>query len=256
MRPSSLAPLALSLAVTALAPASAWADEVADQANRLAALRAEVEALADQLDEQKEDARNRLKSVEAQQVDLEVQVRRQELRIERLVAEEEAQRATLAAAGEGDGGLRPVVEDGLGQMRSSIQAGLPFKQEDRLKAVDDLSSRLADGSLTVEQVAARLWALAEDERRLGRENALDRQVIALDGDEVLVEVARVGRLGLYFRAPDGSVGQARASSAGWTWQRLNEPAQQEQVAALFDGLTRGIRVGVYELPALVSEVRR
>ena len=103
--------------------------------------------------------------------------------------------------------------------------------------------------------AARVWAFAEDERRLSRENVLDRQVISLDGEEVLVDVARLGMVAMYWRAPDGRVGQSRRSESGWTQQRL-ESAQAEQVEVLFDSLANGIRSGVFELPGLLAEVEK
>jgi hypothetical protein len=77
--------LALAMTVPALA------SDIETQAEQLASLRSEVEALSSQLELDKEDLRGRLRAVEAQTVDLEVQIRREELRLERLLAEEESQ---------------------------------------------------------------------------------------------------------------------------------------------------------------------
>ena len=232
----------------------ATAGDVAAQAERLAALRADVEALSSELELEKDDLRSRLRAIEAQKVDLEVQIRREEMRLERLIAEEEGQKALLEDAQTADT-LTPVVRDGIATFRSAVEAGLPYQPDARLDALTELESKLDEGSLTTEQVAARLWAFAEDERRLSRENTLDRQVITLDEGEVLVDVARLGMIAMYYRTPEGAYGQAVREGSGWGWSALEDPAEVEQLAALYDALTRGIHVGWFSLPSPLQGVQ-
>ena len=248
-----LAPLrTTALLCLALGVGTAQAADTQQQAERLAALRAEVEALSSQLQADKDDARGRLRAIEAQKVELEVQVRRQELRLERLVAEESEERAAIAAEGTASPALREAVRAGLDRIEAEVAASIPFQREQRLAALDALRGKLAADTLTPEQAAARLWAFAEDERRLTRENALSRQVITLDGEEVLVDVARVGMVALYWRAPDGSVGQARGGGDAWTWERV-DGADADAVEALFDAMEKGIHAGEFTLPGLLEE---
>jgi len=240
-------------ALLAAAP-PALADDIDAQAARLAALRADVETLSSDLELEKEDLRGRLRAIEAQNVDLEVQIRREELRLERLLAEEQKQQALLDDAQGGDD-LTPVVREGLDAFRASVRAGLPFKVEDRLASLDALDAKLTDRSLSAEQASARLWAFAEDERRLSRENALGRQVISLGGEELLVDTARLGMVALYYRTPEGAFGQAVPVGDGWTWQPLTGAAEAEQVSALFDALAKGVRVGFFTLPTPLAGAR-
>ena len=86
-----LHPVSLALLLS-LAASTAHASSVQEQAEELAQLRAEVEGLSEQLSAGKDDARGKLRAIEAQKVELEVQVRRQELRLERLLDEEQRQR--------------------------------------------------------------------------------------------------------------------------------------------------------------------
>jgi hypothetical protein len=239
--------LLLLLLAASLLCAPASAGDIDAQAERLAALRGEVETISAELELDKADLRSRLRAVEAQTVDLEVQIRREELRLERLLTEEEKQRSLLdEAAGTED--LTPTVTAGITQLRGVVTSGLPFKVDDRLQSLSELEVKLREQTMSAEQAAARLWAFAEDERRLSRENALDRQVISLGGEEMLVDVARVGMIAMYYRRPDGGYGQAVPGDDGWRWAELTASADIAEVTALFDALSQGIRVGTFTLP--------
>lgn len=240
--------LALAMAVPALA------SDIETQAEQLASLRSEVEALSSQLELDKEDLRGRLRAVEAQTVDLEVQIRREELRLERLLAEEESQQALLDEA-QGPDDLTPVVRSGIAQFREHVRAGLPFAVSDRISSLDELESKLSEETMSAQQAAARLWAFAEDERRLTRENTLARQVISLSGEETLVDVARVGMIAMYYRTPEGTYGQAVPDGDGWTWAPLTHTEDAAQAADLFDALSQGIRVGEFTLPNPLAGAR-
>lgn len=250
LRPLSLLLAALLVPLSAAAQSS----DIEAQAERLAALRSEVESLSSELELEKEDLRGRLRAVEAQNVDLEVQIRREELRLERLLAEEEKQRTLLDEA-QGPDDLSPVVRAGIAQFRSHVEAGLPFKVEERLKSLSELERKVADQEMSPEQASARLWAFAEDERRLTRENALGRQVIPLGGEDTLVDTARVGMIAMYYRTPEGTYGQAVPSGDGWSWQAITGTVEAEQVATLFDALSQGVRVGTFTLPNLLAGAR-
>lgn len=247
---AAAAGLTLAFSADALA-----ADDYQAQAEQLASLRAEVETLSSELSADKDEARARQRAIEAQKVELEVQLRRQELRLERLVAEEAAQRAAIQGGGEASPAVRAVVLQGIATFEGEVRAGLPFQSEARLRALDELRGKLSTDTLSPEQAAARLWAFAEDERRLSRENALARQVIEWRGEEVLVDVARIGMAALYWQAPDGAVGVARREGAGWQWLELTGD-DAEAVGDLFTALEKGIHTGWFNLPALTAEVSR
>ena len=102
--------------------------------------------------------------------------------------------------------------------------------------------------MTPESAAARLWAFVEDELRLSRENALDRQVIPLPEGEVLAEVARLGMVALYFRTDGGLTGAAVPRDGGYAWEVITDRDDQKAVAALFEKLRHGVRTGAFTLP--------
>ncbi|MDP2309461.1 MAG: DUF3450 family protein [Pseudomonadota bacterium] len=228
---------------------SAWAEAPADsRAEALARLRREVETLSTELGEEKEDARGRLRAIEAQKVEIEVQIRREELRLAQVAGEAEARRAELTSHATRGADLALAVQAAIARMRAVVAAGLPFHLPDRLAEMDTLSSQLATASLTPEAAAARLWAFTEDELRLARENGLDRQVVSVDGAEVLADVARLGMVALYFRTEGGVVGMVTRGGGGWQWTRLEDREDEKAVGVLFDKLKHGVRTGAFTLP--------
>lgn len=236
-----------------LVPVAAAAD-LDQMAENLAGLRREVEVLSTELGLQKEDLRGRLRAMDAQKADLQVQVRQQELRMEQLdqaVEREKALRAEVVAEGQA---LTPAVQAGIGEIRTAVAASLPFRLQERLDELDDIEAGLLDQTLTPREAAQRLWSFSEDELRLTRENALDRQVIELDGQEQLVDVARLGMVAIYYRTDDGQVGWAERTDTGWVWQPAPDSAASLQVLELFDALEKQIRVGYFVLPDALGEV--
>jgi len=145
---------------------------------------------------------------------------------------------------------------GLAEVRSAVEGGLPFRVAERVAALDELRAAVERGEIPATKALGRLWAFVEDELRLARENAVDRQTVALGGVEVLAEVARLGMAALLFRAPDGRVGFAARDGAGWTWRVVDDEADAASVTAVLDSLKKGIRTGAFELPWAFAEVSR
>lgn len=242
------ATLALLLAVGSFSLPAA-ASDLETRAARVAQLRAEVETLNTDVGLEKEALTADLRAVAGQKAELEAAVRRQELRLERLLGDEQAAlREVEKQARDAGDDLEPIIREAIGGFRTHVEAGLPFQSTGRLEALDALEAHLNAHTLPTEQVAARVWAFAEDERHLTRENAIGRQVATIDGGEVLVDVARVGMVAMYFRTPDGQVGQVQRADDGWDWSVLTNEGHKVQINGLFDALEKGIRTGWFELP--------
>jgi hypothetical protein len=235
------------LLTTLLTAGSALADD-GGRAERLAELRSEVEALQHEVSMDKADMRTRLQALEAARTELELQVRQEELELQQLRLEIEKERALAAEAGADHQVLVPAVKAGLDRIRPVIEGGLPYRVPERLEAVREIEVALEGGTLPPHKAANRLWSLYEDELRLGRENALDRQTITLGGQQVLVDVARLGMVALFFRTSAGATGWAERAGSGWTWRTADARADRQQILALFDALEKQMRVGWFEIP--------
>lgn len=242
----------LPLLLGLLLPIGALADD-SEQARRLAELRAEVETLAAEVEAAKEDARGELRSLELQQTDLEARIRQEEVRVEELERMIERQREALQSEAIAGEVLTPVIEKALADIRASIQSSLPYRHDERLGEVERLEKQLVDGTVTPQRATMRVWQLIEDELRLTRENIMDRQVIPLDGAEVLADVARIGMMMMYFRTEDGRVGAVTGSPGAWTYTVFTAGGDITATQELFDALEKQVRVGWFELPNALPE---
>ncbi len=230
-----------------LLTAPAAAADLASQAESLAKLRAEVETLGEELERAQVEQRNELRALAGQKAELAAQLRREELRLAQIGTRLDEAKAALAEQGT-DAELQAAVLGAADTLGQGIAAGLPFRAEERAKAVGDLAEQVRSGLLKPERAVPRLWALVEDELRLAREVGLQRQAIPLDGSEMLVEVAHVGLVSVYFVTADGRVGMARGTDGTWTWEVLTDRAAQAQVLELFDQLRKNVREGWFDLP--------
>ncbi len=246
-----LAPIAASAAPPPEPAARARASEL-ETSTRLAAalatLRAEVEALAADIEMEREASRARGRSLAAQRASLEAERGRERLRAAELSRSLERQRARLAEARRAELELGPSLTRGLDGLRRVISAGLPYRSAERLAELDTLQRQLAEGLVSPSRGAARLWERIEDELRLGRESGLDRQLVRIDGEEVLADVVHLGLVSMYLRAPGGRLGRFEREAEGWRAVVLETPEDRARIAALFDAFDKRLRGGLFELP--------
>jgi hypothetical protein len=240
--------------VLAALPARAQTD--ADElAQGLIRLRGEVEQLNGELELLREEQRTSLAALAAQKAELAATAERQQLAAREAREKLARQQATMVESGAGGERLVPVLLAAADALAAQVRAGLPFKTEERLAEIDAFRTQLQNGTLPPQRAVNRLWAFHEDEFRLTRENGLHAQTISLGGERVLAEVAKVGTMALYFRTQDGRLGQARRDGQAWDFVPIEDPAGQQQVAALFDALRKQIRQGFFELPLAARSTR-
>lgn len=230
-----------------LLPATVMAKDEA-LTERLITLRGQVDELQNELDVRREEHKNRMAYLTAQQADLEANRDREELRVNQLREDLDEMRLEIADAGVSSGSLTPFLRNQISALREHVRGGFPFKVTERLAELQELETQLDNGVITAQRGVNRLWAFIEDEFRISRENAIYSQSIELEGDNVLVDVAKLGSVMMYFRTRDLQYGRAVATPQGWRWERLESAKDQDMVARLFDSLRKQIRQGYFELP--------
>ena len=134
-------------------------------------------------------------------------------------------------------GVRFSVADGVVRVRTSVDPRF-----------EGYPGRVHGGVITAHRAFNRLWAFVEDELRVTRENAIYTQSIDLQGENVLVEIAKLGSARMYFRTRDLKYGRAVETPQGWRFELLDSATDQELVARLFDSLRKQIRQGYFQLP--------
>ena len=234
--------------------AAAQPNDVSSLARRLATLRSEVDDLSEQLQTTKEGYRAQLRSLAEQKAELEVQLRREGLRLEQLQATQARQKEKNGDQAALDETLRPVLLEALDTLRARIAVGLPFRVDERIADLERLEMQVKTGLLRSQDAAHRLWQTLEDELRLARESGLYRHTIELDDQALLADVARIGMVALYFRTHDKRYGWAIRQGDGWSYTVATERRSKKQLAQLFDSFKKQVRVGLFELPNALQEV--
>ncbi|NBB93464.1 MAG: DUF3450 family protein [Gammaproteobacteria bacterium] len=217
-------------------------------AEELVRIRGEVESLNAELNRKQDNHRNEMSSLAAQKGELEATLRREQLRVDQLEEDLARNRERAEQAGIAGESLVPVAQDAIASLRQHIETSLPFKPQERLAALDEIETQLETGSLSPPRAINRLWGFYEDELRLTRENGLYSQVITLDGEQVLADVARLGTVAMYFKTRDGDYGQAQRNGSDWRFAELDDRASIQRVDKLFESLRKQIRTGYFELP--------
>ncbi|MFP4208520.1 MAG: DUF3450 family protein [Wenzhouxiangella sp.] len=238
----------LLMAASLAAQPTADGDDLEALAQELVRLRGEVEELNAELNQAQDRHRSEMNSLALQKGDQEATVRRERLRVEQLEADLARNRERARQAGIAGESLLPIAEAAIVELKTHIAASLPFKPGERLQAIEEIEARIAAGALTPARAINQIWRFYEDELRLTRENGLHSQIIELDGERMLADVARLGTVAMYFRTRDGEFGQVARNGDQWRFERLQDRDAVRQVETLFDSLQKQIRTGYFELP--------
>lgn len=225
-------------------------------AEKLADLRSEVDSLTSEVETKKSRLQSRLRSIQRQRATVERKIEQEKSKVERLKRSVKKRKEELESERAAAKDLKPAVKTSFETVRTSVRQGPPFKREERLEQLDKLESQMNEGLLSPQKAASRLWQFVEDELRLSRENGLYSQVIDLNGDEVLADVARVGMVALYFKTDDGRVGVAERADEGWNWRTVDQEKKRRRIRRLFESFNKGIRVGYFEVPNGIRGIDR
>ncbi|MEE2904325.1 MAG: DUF3450 family protein [Myxococcota bacterium] len=242
--------IALSISTFILVSSSFTADAKSPRelATALAEIRGEVETLATQLEESKENHRSRMRSLETQKTDLKLELQRETLQLKQLQAKLQTIREETKSVSVAQKDLTPAIKAAVKQLKASIITGLPYHLEDRLQELQKVEDQMNDGLIAPGQAAARLWEKVEDELRLTRESQLDRQVIKVQGKSVLSDVIHLGMVMMFFRTPDNEFGRAVKKNGSWAFEIDAKPENQPRLTNLFETFEKRIRVGFFEIP--------
>ncbi len=244
-------------ALTTLGIPTAHAQSTVDEmAAELSRLRGEVESKTSEIEEKKEAGKSQMRSLVAQKAGVEAEIQREQLRLQQLEQDLGRIRGRIAEAGQEQDKLAPAIGIAVQTLERTVRSGIPFRTEDRLEELHKIAREVEDHTILPSVALNRLWTWVEDEVRLTRENGLYQQTIEVDGEQMLASVARLGMVALYFKTPDGKYGAAvRQPDGTFGYRPFQDRADLERTAALFEALEKRVRVGFYELPYAISEVR-
>jgi len=224
-------------------------DPTMKMGRQLMELRGEVEALSTELEISKNEMRDELRSLAAQKAELEVSISKEELRLKQVRQALEKNRERAQEEQFSKDFMTPLVLEQVERMRSYIKQALPFKVPERLAELDRIQEQVETSNIQPEKAMAQLWAMAEDELRLTRENGLYRQMVVVDDEEMIADVARIGMVMMYFMPADGRTGMVVRSGDGWEYRVVSDRDDRRRILTLFDALKKRIHEGYFELPS-------
>jgi hypothetical protein len=219
-----------------------------DMSSRLVELRMEVETLNKTLNARKENHENELRGKSGLRQEVESQLKREEIRAGQLNNKEKSLREDLAKKSVGKERLLDIFEHGSSRLTQSIEQGPPILLNKRVEAVKGIQNKLGKKEVSPERAIGQLWGLYEDEFRLARNISLTKEVIPLEGEQVSVDVAKVGMTLFYFQTPDNRYGTIDLGNKKWI--ELSGRTESRSVANLFQSLQKGISSGEFSLPVL------
>ena len=219
------------------------AQEITDLRLAVDDLAAEVRAERDRLTRTRE-------RLATEALELELALRRAEAQLadarqRHADAQREEQRAIDRQKARVDGLL-----EAFRRLESMVRTGLPFRVEERLEALSELRADVRSGRLPPDPGTVRLWRLVRDELRLSETAGLGREVLEIDGERRLVEVARLGMVALLFRLPEGGTGYLRrVEGEGYRPVPAASSREQAAIESVFASLSSGRDPGRLEVPA-------
>ena len=227
---------------------SASASSAMKMAERLATLRKEVDGLSGELEEKKEALKGRIRSYATQKAELEAEIQRAKMRLAQLQESHSKRVEKLSEEDTQVTVLTPAVLETIGILKKKVQQGIPFKRDERTAELDRLIRQIDEKLLHPVNAFARLWDQTEDEFRLARESGMYKQVVKIDGKEVLADVVRVGMVAMYVQTRDGKIGKSVYRNGEWSFETITDAKQRNQVLYLFDSFKKQIRTGLFVLP--------
>ena len=219
------------------------AQEIMDLRLAVDDLAAEVRAQRDRLTRTRE-------RLAAEALELELALRRARARLaEARQRQAEARREAQRAVDHQKARVGSLL-DAIGRLESMVRTGLPFRVEERLEALSELRNDVRSGRLPPGPSTVRLWRLIREELRLSETAGLGREVLTIEGERRLVEVARLGMVAMLFRLSDGSAGYLRRiEGKGYRPTRAASAQEKAAIESVFASLASGRDPERLEVPA-------
>jgi hypothetical protein len=236
--------IAFALASTAHAEPATAVDKLV---GNVITLRGEVDDLENEIRELKRERDSRMATLLRQEAELTAEKQRQTLRLKKLEQQIAGQKKSAASPELDQGDISDTLEASIAEASSYVQQSLPFKQADRLAALDQVREQLRAGSLEPARAANQLWTFVADELQLTGEVGLYRQPISVGGESKLVDVVRVGMMNLYFQTDDDRVGYWVPGAPEGSF-RYAQGEEREHVRMLISSLRTNVRSGFFVLP--------
>jgi hypothetical protein len=152
----------------------------------------------------------------------------------RRIAEKEKQ---LAAIEQIRTRIEPFLHESLTTLRQQIDADLPFLPEERRQRLARLDELLEDPDVAISEKYRKVLEAWMVEAEYGNTIEVYQQTIAVDNNEMLVNVFRLGRISLFYQTLDHN-GCGFFDVAAGTWRPLPDDYNRTLSTAIDIGTKR------------------
>jgi len=235
--------LSLSLLTSSL-----YAKSNENMINTIMKLRADVESIYSQIDENKEGYKSEIKSLMMQKADNEAQINRKETSLQLLNSQIDTVKSKLDKESNATTSLKPMLDEAITTLKTLIIEGIPFKKELRMADIEKIEADLKAKTITQEKALALIWASYDDALRLTKEIGMFKQQITVDGEEKMAKIAKLGSIMMFFSTPDDKVGFVVKKDKKYSYEVVTDEEKVMQIVTLFDALQKHIRTGYFTLP--------
>ncbi|WP_448382158.1 DUF3450 domain-containing protein [Desulfosoma sp.] len=191
----------------------------------------ETQQQEEQWREEKEKLVARFEQLQQQQTDMKHRVAhlRQEIEAARLrVAAKEKQLADVEQIA---AQIHPFLEELVSTLKARIAEDLPFLMTERRQRVERLEGLMNDPDVAISEKYRKVMEALQVEAEYGLTIETYQESISLDGQPLVVDIFRFGRLGLFFLSLDGRQGGFYDPAAG-AWQPLSAVHKQALQTAI------------------------
>lgn len=127
--------------------------------------------------------------------------------------------------------ILPLLNRMINSLRKFVELDLPFLFEERMKKVNELDELMLRSDVTTAEKFRNVFEAYQQESEFGKTIENYPGYLLIDGEELAVDFFRLGRLGLFYRTPDG------ADTGYWdqrieSWKHLGNDLDQSIKDAL------------------------
>ncbi len=161
----------------------------------------------------------------------------------RRIAAKQQQLADIEQIG---AGIAPLVEEVIQQLETLVSNGVPFLQSERRVRIDRLKQLAADPKIAISEKFRKVMEALTIEAEFGNTIEVYQETIAVDDQELLTNIFRLGRMSLFYQTLDKNhCGVFNVATSRW------EPLPGNYNAAIETAIEIGAKrqpVGLLSLP--------
>lgn len=248
--------LSLVFAVVAIGMTAHASDGVSQMVQRIADLRAEVEAMNVEIEAVKKEGQGKVDALLARKNELEGEKLKEQGRRIQVEAKIQSLEKRLARVQARSGQDRVRLEKLIARARTHVDAVPPIAREARLGRLAEIERDIQGGEVSLESGITELWRWLEAELQASVSTRIVRESIAISGGEPgsqetrPAEILAIGNIVVLFADDKGRFGRGFVHDGDWRFHLFEDPSKAKVAMAAFEAERNKKSLGFVEIPEL------